>query len=186
MNFFTAWRVFLKGVLLNPRSMGSVIPSSKHLANCMARCIENPEQVGFVLELGPGTGVVTESILATGVPPTALIVLELATHFAQQLQQRFPEVEVIQGNAKDLVALTTGKSVHTIISSLPLRSLPKEDREKILAAIAQVLQPNGRFIQFTYSLHDKHRFTPNAMQRIQSFIVWRNFPPARVDVFVRN
>ena len=95
-------------------------------------------------------------------------------------------IQIIEGNAKDMATLMAGKNITTIISSLPLRSIPKHDLEKILFAISEILGPKGRFIQFTYALHDNHAYDPNNMKLIKSFIVWRNFPPARVSVMERG
>ena len=185
MTFFSSSRAFLKGLFLNPRAMGAVVPSSPYLAEQMASCIDIA-QPGFVLEFGPGTGVVTKAILATGISPHQLITLELANHFATELRIHYPGILVIEGDAKNASALIDGKTIHTVISSLPLRSLSKEDRDKILTEVSTLLASNGRFIQFTYALRDKHTYVPKDMTLIKSFIVWRNFPPARVNVFRKH
>src|SRR3990167_4403941 len=131
MAFLGLSRAFFKSLLKNPRSMGTVVPSSPELAKKMATCIDLSKE-GLVLELGPGTGVVTQAILATGLPPENLIALELSPHFSKDLRTEFPKIQVIEGDAKNIVSIMQGKRIHTIISSLPLRSLPKESVEKIL------------------------------------------------------
>lgn len=173
---------FLRGLMANPRSMGAVIPSSDSLARAMTRHIDI-EQPGYVVELGPGTGVITKALLNTGIKAQRVIALELAPHFAKQLKAQFPAIAIIQGSATQLSEFIEQKPVQAIISSLPLRSLSKENREKILLEIPKVLAPNGLFIQFTYALHDSHDYDPENLKLIDSFIVWRNFPPARVSVF---
>lgn len=138
---------------------------------------------GLVVELGPGTGVVTKAILDAGIAADKVIALEVNSHFADPLRKRFPGITVIEGNATHLSSLLENKNVSTIISSLPLLSLSPDDREKILAEIQKILSPDGRFIQFTYSRKTKENFYPSAFVLSSSFTVWRNIPPARVMVF---
>jgi len=174
---------FFKNIFLNPGTTGAIFPSSKYLARGMANCI-NTKNAGFVLELGPGTGVITKAILEVGVPDNKLISLELAPHFARQLRQQFPTITVIEGNAMRLSELVKDKQpIYTIISSLPLRSISKENRELIFSEIQKALMPGGQFIQFTYSMKKDENYYPDNFKLLHSFMVWRNIPPARVTVF---
>ncbi len=173
---------FFKALLTNPRSIGAVIPSSHYLAESMSHCITKTE-TGFILELGPGTGAITEGILKSGISENQLTALEISPHFANNLKETFPQITLIQGDATQLSTLTLNKKFDTIISSLPFRSLSKTDRDKILAEIPKVLSPHGKFIQFTYAIFGREKFYPNNYQLEKSFIEWRNVPPARVDVF---
>jgi phospholipid N-methyltransferase len=174
---------FFKGIFLNPRTTGALFPSSPYLARNMAHCIDK-NKPGYVVELGPGTGVITKAILESGISANQLIVLEIAPHFAAALKQEFPDIAVIEDSATRLsLLLREKKPVHTIISSLPLRSLSKNDRDKIFSEISKVLTPNGQFIQFTYSMKRDAHYYPDHFKLINSFIVWRNIPPARVTVF---
>ncbi|MES1180853.1 MAG: hypothetical protein ABUL66_03225, partial [Verrucomicrobiota bacterium] len=64
--------LFLREWLANPQRMGSVTPSSRQLAAAMARWLPaDPES--FVLELGPGTGAVTQALLARGLREEKLV-----------------------------------------------------------------------------------------------------------------
>lgn len=148
----------------------------------MSQCITKTE-AGFILELGPGTGAITAGILKSGISANQLIALEISPHLAQDLKKNFPEITVIQGDATQLSKHVENKKFDTIISSLPLRSLPKADLEKILQEIPKVLSPNGKFIQFTYAIFSREKFLPGKYRLEKSFIEWRNVPPARVDVF---
>lgn len=174
---------FAKTALLHPRSVGAILPSSHFLAESMAQCIDR-NQTGFVLELGPGTGVITRAILQSGIPAKQLIAVELSVDFATELQKEFPDILIIHGDALHLSELIKNKNpVNTIISALPLRNFPNEDRDNILAEIQKVLAPQGKFIQFSYAIKDDPKYYPQGMTLINSFIVWRNLPPARVNVF---
>lgn len=176
-------RTFFKALFQNPRATGAVFPSSKYLAYNMAKCIDATKP-GYILELGPGTGAITQGILKAGIPAEKLIALELVPDFAAELQRRFPAMTVIRGNAIHLSELMKDKHpIHTIISSLPLRSLTKKDRNMILSEIPKVLGPGGQFIQFTYAMKSNADFYPKNFKLTKSFLVWRNIPPARVTVF---
>lgn len=176
-------RSFFKALFQNPRAMGAVLPSSPYLARRMAKCIDITKP-GFVLELGPGTGAITQAIISTGILPEKLIALELGSDLAVNLQQQFPGIKVIQGSAVNLSYLLKQHGpIHTIISSLPLRSLSKNDRTAILSEIPKILGPQGQFIQFTYSIKDPIDFYPKQFVAKKTFYVLRNVPPARVTVF---
>ncbi len=169
---------------MNPRAMGAVFPSSKHLAQRMVASIETPGK-GLIVELGAGTGVITEAILQAGILPEQVVAIEYLPHLAQKLRERFPKIEVIEGDAAQLIDLLKNKDypVETIISSLPLRSLSKEVRKAILTQIPAVLSPEGRYVQFTYDVRRDKSYYPDNYCLMHSSIVWRNIPPAKVEVF---
>ena len=175
--------LFLKALFHNPRAIGAVVPSSSYLANSMAQEIDL-NTPGYILELGPGTGVVTRAILAAGIPPEKLLTLEISSDFANNLRKEFPDITVTEGNATELSHLFENKRIHTVISSLPLLSLSQYDREKILSEIQKILSPQGKLIQFTYSQKTKDDFYPKDFVLEKSHTIWRNIPPARVMVFL--
>ena len=80
---------FLRAVIARPKNIGALFPSSPALAEAIARQID--PGAGPVLEIGSGTGVVTEAILARGVAPENLTLLEydedLARHLRRPLSQ---------------------------------------------------------------------------------------------------
>lgn len=177
--------LFLREFLANPRDVGSIWPSSRRLAWRMARAV--PLEPGHrVVELGAGTGAVTEALLQRGLPPARLVVVERSAELVAHLRRRFPGVRVIHGDAADLVELLGGPdSVDSVVSSLPLRSLPPRQVAAIVRAASAVLAPGGRLIQFSYRLA-----RPGSLSRrflaVASGLVWSNLPPARVAVFVNR
>ena len=173
---------FYKALLKNPRAIGSVIPSSSHLAQALAKFIPSHLE-GLILELGAGTGVITQAIRNTGIADDRLIAVENSPGLAAKLSQRFPDITVLNKNACELTP-TLGhlaKQVDIVISSLPLLSLPASTRRTIIQEIATILKPNSYYIQYTYrkSLFDNQpRFHKIASKRI-----WYNIPPACIDVY---
>jgi phospholipid N-methyltransferase len=92
--FFSKW-------LKSPLSVASVTPSSTQLAKAMASGL--PDNEGLVIELGGGTGPITHALLEAGVRPDHLVVIERDPHFHRYLQQRFPGINVVCGDALDVV-----------------------------------------------------------------------------------
>src|SRR3546814_8261456 len=80
---------------------------------------------GLVIELGGGTGVITQALLDQGVAPEKLMVIEYSNQFVQKLRTRFSNLNIVHGNAADLCQLVPqNQKVSAIVSSLPLCSLP--------------------------------------------------------------
>lgn len=183
-----ALATFTRELVANPRRIGAAVPSSPALARRMASCIP-PHHHGYVVELGAGTGAVTEALLERGVSPDRLIAVERSERLADHLKKHYPEVSVLTGDAGELRALLREHSdlrkegVGAVLSSLPLRSLPPEDAVRIADEIRQLLRPGGVLVQYTYSLAAKSHWSLRGFRRLRGSIVWGNLPPARVDVF---
>ena len=175
---------FLKTLVNNPKSVGAVLPSSKWLARAMVLHVKTSPS-GVIVELGAGTGVITHALLASGISPEKIIAIESAKNLAKKLQRKLPNIQVIAGDAANLSDLLSPSNVRvdTVISSLPLRSLPEETVRSVLSQIPVVLSDKGHFIQFTYDLRHDVRYYPENYHLEHSRIVWWNIPPAKVEVF---
>jgi len=138
-----------------------------------------------VLELGPGTGVVTEALLEC-IAPERLTSIEYDASFAALVQQRFPKVRVIQGDAFDLdKTLGSYEPLAAVVSSLPLINFPVEMRLKLLEGIFARLASGAPFIQFSYRLRPPISAPPGIAVR-RAAVIWLNLPPARVWVYKRT
>lgn len=180
-------RLLFKLWLKNPRSIGAVAVSSPELAAAMARQVpRHPD--GYVVELGGGTGSVTRALLASGVPPQRLVVIERDPTLHRYLSDHFPGVRVLLGDAVHLPSLLRRHEigpVAAIVSSLPLLSLKRSIQLRIGAQAFAVLEPGAPFIQFTYGI-----FSPLPRDRlgIQGEVeerVLQNLPPASVWRYVK-
>jgi phosphatidylethanolamine/phosphatidyl-N-methylethanolamine N-methyltransferase len=176
--------LFLQEWLANPKRTGSVVPSSKRLAAAMARWLpKDPES--YVLELGPGTGVVTEELIARGLREEKLIVIENNPKMAGLLRDRFRRAEVITGDAWQLDTLLRERqieSVGAVISSLPLLNFTEDQAELLAQKIRTMLEPQGNWVQFTYRIHKLRPRGAISFKLHASKVVWLNLPPARVSV----
>ena len=97
---------FIRSWLEKPLAIGAVTPSGRILARTMARYVDTGIP-GPVIELGPGTGPVTEALVARGVHPSRLVLVEFNPTFCRLLRSRYPEATVIQGDAYALKRLLT-------------------------------------------------------------------------------
>ena len=92
---------FIRTWFEKPLAMGAVAPSGRVLARTMARYVD-PNGKGPIIELGPGTGPVTDALIKNGVDPSRLVLVEFDPAFCRLLQERYPQATVVQGDAYSL------------------------------------------------------------------------------------
>jgi phosphatidylethanolamine/phosphatidyl-N-methylethanolamine N-methyltransferase len=177
---------FSRQLLQRPGQIGAIAPSSRKLCALMAAQL--PMTEGPVVELGPGTGRITEALLERGVAPQDLHLVEINRSFADLLRKRFPGVNVHHAGAQDLAALGIA-NVRAVVSGLPLLSMSLQLQRDILAAAFTALRPDGVMIQFTYGFRPPIRRQIRhelGLQWQASRTIVANLPPARVYVFRRS
>jgi phosphatidylethanolamine/phosphatidyl-N-methylethanolamine N-methyltransferase len=178
--FFRSW-------FGNPKQIGAVMPSGPVLAETMARAVD-PALPGPIVELGPGTGVVTQALLNRGLTPGRFVLVEFDPNFCALLGERFPGVRIVKGDAHRLATTLRGQleaPAAAVVSSLPLLTKPEPMRSALLAEAFDLMTRDGVFVQFTYGLTSPvPRSAGFAAQG--SARIWRNFPPARVWVYRRG
>jgi len=180
-------RLFLQEWFANPQRTGSLAPSSPQLGAAMAQWLPaNPES--FVLELGPGTGAVTDALIKRGLREDRLVAIERNPKMARLLRDKFPRAQIISGDAWHLDHLLRSRrepieAVGAVISSLPLLNFPHAEAEALTQKIRAVLEPDGNWVQYSYHLGKNQIRGAASFQLRATKIVWLNFPPARVSVF---
>lgn len=176
---------FLRSWLERPLQTGAVTPSGKILARTMASYVD-PRIPGPVVELGPGTGPVTDALIRRGIAQDRLVLIEYNPEFCRLLKGRFPKATIVQGDAYDLHGSLAGilkEPAAATVSSLPLFTKPMDQRLDLLETAHELMQPDAPFIQFTYAVVPpiptrSDRYTARGSNRI-----WLNLPPARVWVY---
>lgn len=171
----------------HPRTMGSILPSSRALARTMTESVPRLGERDVIVELGPGTGAITRAIVKAW-PRNRIIAVEKNPRCAALLRQRFPRIEVTETCVSMLsreLALPDGYRVGAVLSSLPMVSFDPVLRRSVLAAITSVMDDAAVYVQFTYSRAAWDGFAPEGLKLVGTRRVMRNVPPATIMSFRR-
>ena len=178
---------FWKSWFKDPKLIGAVAPSGRALAKLMSTGLSPGARV---IELGAGTGTVTEALLRTGVRPEDLHLLERNEGFFDILSRRFPRCPLVPADALELRA-RFADSLHSfdfVVSGLPLLLFSPEQKGDLIAQVFDVLKPTGAYQQFTYGLRcPVGRETRDRLGLERSLLGFAalNIPPAFVYRFTR-
>ena len=165
--------------------MGAVMPSSKLLASTMAEYVD-VESEGPVVELGPGTGAITNALIEHGVDQKRLVLVEYNPGFCALLRDRYPQAKVVQGDAyalRDSLRGVLDVRASAVVSGLPLVTKPMLTRLKLIRDAFTALAPGAPFVQFTYSVAPPIPKSLPGVSTEASERIWMNLPPARVWVY---
>ena len=169
--------------------MGAIAPSAPALARAMARvALADRGAERAMVELGPGTGSVTRALLAAGVPEERLVLVERDQYFHAWLEGQFPGATVLHCDARQLdEILPAGQtgSVSTVVSSLPLNSLPRNERDEIVRAAFRVLSDDGCLVQYSYAVPSPLPCEAFGLTGERVAFAAANLPPATVWKFTR-
>ena len=177
----TTKRNFLKQFWKERRVVGALSPSTRFLGEKM---IENVDfdNSKYIVELGPGTGVFTDIIIDRMLPDAKLLIFELNDSFYNALEKRItdPRVKVIHDSAEFIEKyLEEDAKIDVVISSLPLMVFPEDLRKNVIDAAHNCLKPEGKYIQFQYSLQSK-KLLEAVYRDVSIKFTMKNFPPAFV------
>jgi phosphatidylethanolamine/phosphatidyl-N-methylethanolamine N-methyltransferase len=176
---------FIASWIQHPLKVGAVSPSSRALARALAAEVD-PSLPGPVIELGPGTGPVTEALVERGIAPERLVLVEYNPEFCRLLRRRFPQATVVEGDAyalADTLAGVVTEPAAAIVSSLPLMTRPLSVRARLLNAAMRLLRPGAPYVQFTYAVTAPIPSRQRRYRVTRSPRIWLNLPPARVWVY---
>jgi len=175
-------KLFLSRVLRNPRRLGAVAPSSRHLGALLAKYASFDDH-SPVVELGGGSGSITRALIRGGIDPARIYVIELEPELANYLKISMPLVNVIQGNATDLPHILPpaiiGK-VHRIVSGLPMINIPQVVHGQILESCFRIMAPDGAYLQYTYSPRSSINAKAFQLNKKRLGTVFLNLPPATI------
>ncbi|MGE9008321.1 class I SAM-dependent methyltransferase [Leptospira interrogans] len=176
---------FLRSWIEKPLHMGAVMPSSKLLARTMAQYVD-VDSKGPVVELGPGTGAITNALIEHGVDQKRLVLVEYNPGFCALLRDRYPHAKVVQGDAyklRDSLLKVLDVPASAVVSGLPLVTKPMLTRLKLIRDAFTALAPGAPFVQFTYSVAPPIPKSLPGVSTEASERIWMNLPPARVWVY---
>ncbi|HZP74969.1 MAG TPA: rRNA adenine N-6-methyltransferase family protein [Pseudolabrys sp.] len=176
---------FIRSWIEKPLATGAVMPSGKVLARTMARYVD-PQTDGPVIELGPGTGPVTEALVEQGIDPSRLVLVEFNPTFCRLLRSRYPAATVVQGDAyrlRRLLEHLMRQPAAAVVSGLPLVTKPLRTRLRLMSDALALLAPGAPFVQFTYAMVPPIPKALGGITAEASELIWLNLPPARVWVY---
>lgn len=188
--------------------IGAVFPTGGPAARSLCSEVRRTRGPKRILEVGCGTGPVTEAILDAMSDEDSLIVCDLNESFINYVKKRFEEdpkfaaradqVEFYMGDVTDI---GEENEYDIIISSIPFTTLSIEILNSVLEHYKKVLKPGGSltYIEYAYFRDIRDAFQPvhknesyeevsvqirDMLDRYEfrSEIIRSNFPPA----FVRS
>ena len=178
---------FFKGWIDKPKAVGSIVPTSSIAARRMASVVD-PDSGLPVLELGPGTGVITRAILARGVKPENLYSIEYSDDFVRHLTAQFPGVNIIKGDAFDLDATLgdrRGMMFDSVVSGVPLLNFPVAQRIRYIEDLLGRIPPGRPIMQLTYGPLSPVPAGRGDYKVEHYDFVLRNIPPTQLWVYRR-
>lgn len=184
-------RHFLAAWIRSPLKIGALVPSSRKLAHAMAAEVDTGKP-GSIIELGGGTGAVTQGLLSAGIPPERLIIIERDRKLHAVLTSHFPDLNILCADVAELDKVLIGAGVtrvNAIVSSLPLLSMPKPVRQAIVHQMAAAIGHDTVLIQFTYgprSPISRQHLRHYHLQGRRKKLVVANVPPAHVWVYKKS
>jgi phosphatidylethanolamine/phosphatidyl-N-methylethanolamine N-methyltransferase len=181
---------FLARWLRSPRHIGAIAPSSRYLARAIARQIPRAALASGapVVELGGGTGSITQGLLEAGLSPERLFVIERDQRLTELLCHRFPGVTVLCGDAEAMPTLLAPFGVSNaaaVVSGLPLLLFSDAARAHLIESAFSLLGTGGPFIQFTYGAKSPVPSHLHSLAARRNALVLRNVPPAFVWTYRR-
>jgi phosphatidylethanolamine/phosphatidyl-N-methylethanolamine N-methyltransferase len=176
---------FLRSWIEKPLHVGAVMPSGRVLARTMAQYVDI-DSTGPVVELGPGTGAITNALIEHGIDQKRLVLVEYNPGFCALLRDRYPQARVVQGDAyalRDSLWDVLSAPASAVVSGLPLVTKPMLTRLKLIRDAFVALAPGAPFVQFTYSVAPPIPKSLPGVSTEASERIWMNLPPARVWVY---
>jgi phospholipid N-methyltransferase len=186
--FITEHAIFLRSWYRDPRTVGAILPSGSALAEAIVRDIGSRHAP--VLELGSGTGAFTRRLVAQGIAPRELHLVELDSGFAKRLRRTFPGAQVYECDARRL-ALPDDVSgdIGATVSGLPLLNMSAKAKMALLQCVFAQMRPGAPLYAFTYGwgCPISRRLLDRLGLRAEcTESVLRNLPPARVWKITRR
>lgn len=183
---------FITQFIINPTRTGAILPTGDKLCDLMTDTADLPN-VSTVIELGSGTGVITEKIIQKKGEGTKFFALEINPAFVEATKRRCPDAVVYQSSAENVMKhleLHGESGCDRIISTLPWSTFKGETQQLILDSIYDVLKPGGIFMTYTYVMAivapSAWRFRKKLYAKFDkvntSRTVWSNIPPAFIYI----
>lgn len=166
--------------------MGSIIPSSSKIGLQFAKSI-NLNKDGYIVEIGSGTGTVTEALIKAGIPEERIICFEIEKDFCDLLRKKFPKSSVYHANILEINDyLGADAQVNSLVSTLPLVSLGKKQTKEIIAVFKKFIDNGSDYLQMSYSPFFMRKAKKYGLNSKRCGYIFNNFPPAYLYICTNN
>ncbi len=163
--------------------MGAIAPSSPELAEKMLQRL-NFGTNQKVLEIGPGTGAITQFVLPRLKDTAQYTGMEINKDFVEGLQRRFPGISFLNDSAEN--ANAHAANIDYIVCSLPWSMWIPALQEKLLQTLSEPIIPGGTFATYAYwptlytpTGRNFRKLLGTTFSRVDtSEVIWKNLPPA--------
>ena len=155
---FAEYSTFFREFRATFDTTGALAPSGRFLARALARPLR--ERTGGpvrILEVGPGTGAVTQEIVRHVREDDCFHIVELNDRFVTLLKRRFdaePRFRQVAGQTSIFHApvqeLQVDEPYDYLICGLPFNNFPPELVETIFSRFIEILKPGGSMTFFEY------------------------------------
>jgi phospholipid N-methyltransferase len=188
---------FAREAVADFSTVGAVAPSSRFLTRAMLRPLPL-ERARVIVEVGPGTGVMTQALLELIPSDATLLAFEINSRFSRYLRSNVTDsrLDVINASAETLRKEMHRRGydrVDAAVSSLALGFMPDWQRRAFLSELGSLLGEAGVFTQYQYfhglqlrngqlKRFDLTRLLRQYFRSVQRRVIWRNLPPAFVFV----
>ncbi|QOY36898.1 class I SAM-dependent methyltransferase [Anaerobacillus isosaccharinicus] len=176
--------LFMKNFISSPKTIGSITPSSKRLARTLIKLGEISNN-SIVVELGSGTGIITQTILDTVDLKTPLLIFENDTSFHPQLMRYHNTILYDNAFLLSSKLNTLREGVDIVYCGLPLLNFSDAQVDELLNQIYDVLKPGGKLICFQYTPLLFRKFN-KVFNKCYLTFVFLNIPPAFVFTCVKE
>ncbi|NRA95791.1 MAG: methyltransferase domain-containing protein [Planctomycetes bacterium] len=180
---------FLAGFLKNPREVGSVVPSSRTLVRRIMR-LGDAGAARVIVELGPGTGVITKQVLAAAADDIKVLGIEINPLYLRTLARDINDARltIYRGPAIEIseaLASIDESSADLVVSGIPFSTIPKLEAEKTLERVRDALAPGGRFVAYQFR-SEVRRLADPVFGRGETHQGFWNIPPMRIYVWSKR
>ena len=182
--------LLLRAFVSAPKRIAAIAPSSPELAAAMASRVTVREST-HVLEIGVGTGALTDGLISNGLAPVQYTGVEVESSLVAALRAKYPTLVFVRESAENLQAIVRDRRIvpSHVVASLPWTCISAPIRRALLARIAEALAPDGWLITYSYlpsalllgaAGRVERDFREMFTSVHRSSVVWRNLPPATV------
>jgi phospholipid N-methyltransferase len=175
---------FLQAFLKSPLKVGAIAPSSPDLARMMLEGVE-PNENNIIVELGVGTGAITKYIRDVIPNERSYLGIELDPQLVRSLHYKYPELNIVCGNASELVRIHEASGlgkVGYVLCCLPFVTLPGEVAKNILSEVDGFMKEGCTFRAFQYA----HGYYSPAALKLRAYMRSRYGISHRSKLVVKN